>query len=264
TREQQDIAIEVFRYYEDRTHLLAPKADHAYRASRIGTITAEHIAVIHASLVDNSEIPHSPGPREELPNTEQLLYQLALDSDASASIDGASSAWTTLMVENALSFGDETQEGRLRRAVEPGSVVAGIMAEASSSEAHRQEMSAHDLSTWKKWTERTFNAGSDFATQDIPFAGTATAKILDEINAGLYADLEEKRARAAKDEEVRVMYEADVRQEATVEKAIDAALQNIYGSAVPDSLDVTTLKESAKEAARAHFTGGRVRGMKVQ
>lgn len=58
--------------------------------------------------------------------------------------------------------------------------------------------------------------------------------------------------------------EADVRQEATVEKAIDAALRNIYGSAIPDSLDMTILKESAKEAARAHFTGGRVRGMRIQ
>ncbi|MFX4295401.1 hypothetical protein, partial [Streptomyces bohaiensis] len=263
THEQQDIAIEVFRYYEDRTHLLAPKGDHAYRASRIGMVTAEHIAVIHTTLGDYSDIPNRPDlPRTDLPNTERLLYQLALDKDAFAAIEGASSAQTGLAVEQAMDndYFEDSVEQSLGRAVDPGSVTAGIMAESRAASAHNEMMDEEGLKTWKKWSERGLNTISDTATKNLPFAGTATAKIFDEINAGLYKELEEEKARNAANERAEVRYDSEAQNEAGAATAVEAALHNKYGDPLPDHIDAERYKDAARHHANTSFGAGRLKG----
>uniref|UniRef100_UPI003B3B5674 hypothetical protein n=1 Tax=Pseudactinotalea sp. TaxID=1926260 RepID=UPI003B3B5674 len=259
TREQQAIAIEVFRYYEDRTHLLAPKGDHAYRASRIGMVTAEHIAVVHTTLGDYSDIPNRPDqPRTDLPNTERLLYQLALDKDAFAAIEGASSAQTGLAVEQAMDNDDPDEP--IKRAVTPGSVTAGIMAESRAASAHRGVMDEGSLSTRKKWSERFLNTISDTATKNLPFAGTATAKIFDEINAELYKGLEEEKARNAANERAEVRYDSEVQNEKAAATAVEAALHNRYGDPLPDHIDAERYKDAARHRANIAHETGRTKG----
>ncbi|NJQ17290.1 hypothetical protein, partial [Streptomyces bohaiensis] len=239
------------------------KADHAYRASRIGTITAEHIAVIHTTLGDYSDIPNRPDlPRADLPNTERLLYQLALDKDAFAAIEGASSAQTGLAVEQVLSNERYEQEtnSALARAVTPGSITAGIMAESRATSAHNEMIDEEGLKTWKKWSERGLNTISDTATKDIPFAGTATAKIFDEINAALYKDLEEERKINADNKRAEVRYDSGVQQEAVAATSVDRALARIYGDEIPDHVDAEALKDTARAAANDQYLAGRVKG----
>ncbi|NJP67894.1 hypothetical protein [Streptomyces spiramenti] len=263
TPEQQDLAIEVFRYYEDRTHLLAPKGDHAYRASRIGMVTAEHIAVVHTTLGDYSDIPNRPDlPRADLPNTERLLYQLALDEQAFAAIEGASSAQTGLAVEQAMNnenFEDSAGDF-LYRAVAPGSNTAGIMAESRAASAHKGVMDEGSVSTRKKWSERFLNTISDTATKNLPFAGTATAKIFDEINAELYKGLEEDKARKAADKRAEVRYDSEVQNEAGAATAVEAALHNKYGDPLPDDVDAERYKDMARGHANSAYAIGRTKG----
>ncbi|NJQ16481.1 hypothetical protein, partial [Streptomyces bohaiensis] len=235
------------------------KADHAYRASRIGTITAEHIAVIHTTLGDYSDIPNRPDlPRTDLPNTERLLYQLALDKDAFAAIEGASSAQTALAVEQAMDNDDPDEP--IKRAVTPGSVTAGIMAESRAASAHNEMMDEEGLKTWKKWSERGLNTISDTATKNLPFAGTATAKIFDEINAGLYKELEEEKARNAANERAEVRYDSEAQNEAGAATAVEAALHNKYGDPLPDHVNAERYKDAARHHANTSFGLGRAKG----
>jgi hypothetical protein len=184
---------------------------------------------VFASIGDYEAIPRADDalPRSELPNMDQVLEQIARDPEANLVLNAAQKAYTFVMVDNAINGATHDWEvnGGIENAVTPGSKVAAILTGAQADVAYEHAISDTNLNTYQKWTERSLNSVSDYMAKDLPFGGTAAAKIMDDITEAFFGDYTaEHEARAAHTGN-KIINHGEITQEVIAVQAVDLAFE---------------------------------------
>lgn len=141
-----------------------------------------------------------------------FLAVVGQDPDAYAAITSAQQAYTSQQVDSAINAPTQSEasiDGRVRGAVAPGAVIAGIMSESradavidyhSAADAEFNEAAADNA----KWVNRIVGMGGEAVGERVPIAGVVVGWANEDITASVLKSIaQDSTADAAKEAESR-------------------------------------------------------------
>lgn len=165
-----------------------------YEAARdsLGNIAAEYMGDVQRAVSGHDDLPVSGvSAGLQASTTEPFLAAVGQDPDAYAAITGSQQAYTSGIVDNVFN-GDSNSTvddaERIKQAVAPGSIVAGVMSEARADAifgTHRASDAAFNESaeTANKWVGR--GLGLATGAIKVPVVGDVAGWAIEDIQAGV-------------------------------------------------------------------------------
>ncbi len=263
TEEQASLARQIVDKFggQDGPALLNGKDGAPYEATRdsLGNIAAEYMGDVQRAISGHDDLPVSGASAElRAATTEPFLAAVGQDPDAYAAITGSQQAYTSVMVNDVIngdsdSTVDDTE--RVKQAVAPGSIVAGIMSEARADavfDTHRASDAEFNESaeTANKWVGR----GVGLATEAIrvPGVGAVTGWAVEDIQSSVMESMR-------RDTTTEARYEAGLEYTEGRETTQDAAAAAVDRATADSRLNQDTIgdlrKAAISQAGTSHSEG---------
>ncbi|MDB1087914.1 hypothetical protein PJ985_10085 [Streptomyces sp. ACA25] len=244
---------EVVSTFSATPQLISDDGRYAFMRPQLGRMTAEYMGDFQFSLAGSETLP-LPENSANLRGVPVGLFleQVGRAPEAYIAISASQQAYTAVTVDVALNGETESTvppSTRVTIAISPGAEMAGILTHARSSAIYDLNTDA-SVATYQKWSERSLNAVSDYATKDIPFAGTPVAKITDELNSAFFDSIKKDQEGVASKAANDVYESGRDSTEANAVAAVERALSNENADTEAD------LRDTARNAAHSGFNKG--------
>ncbi|MCF6526267.1 DUF6571 family protein [Streptomyces sp. JJ36] len=164
----------------------------------LGDITAEYMGDFQRAVYEGSDTDAfpsfgTPADFDDSSQVQRFLAEVGQDPDGYAAITNAQQAYTSNLVNevvNGDSQSTASMDGRLRNAVAPGAVLAGIMSEARADailDYHTASDEAFNKAADEKagWVNRIVGMGVDNTVGRVPIAGDVTGWVIEDIQASV-------------------------------------------------------------------------------
>lgn len=232
-----------------------------YEAARdsLGNIAAEYMGDVQRAVSGHDDLPVSGASAGlQASATEPFLAAVGQDPEAYAAITGSQQAYTSGIVDNVVNGDSSSTVGdaeRVKQAVAPGSIVAGIMSEARAEavfDTHRASDAEFNESaeTANKWVGR----GLGLATGAIrvPVVGDVTGWVVEDIQSSVMASIQ-------RDTTTEARYEAGLEYTAGRESTQDAAAAAVDRATTNSQLNQDTIgdlrRAAITQAGASHSEG---------
>ncbi|MEU6354003.1 DUF6571 family protein [Streptomyces sp. NPDC047072] len=235
---------------EGGPELLNGKDGAPYEAARdsLGNIAAEYMGDVQRAVSGHDDLTVSGASADlQASTTEPFLAAVGQDPDAYAAITGSQQAYTSGMVDNVIngeSSSTVSDSERVKQAVAPGSIVAGIMSEARAEaifETHRASDADFNESaeTAGKWVGR--GLGLATGAIKVPVVGDVAGWAVEDIQAGVMESIQ-------RDTTTEARYEAGLEYTAGRESTQDAAAAAVDRATANGRLNQDTIEDLRKAA----------------
>ncbi|WP_329441166.1 DUF6571 family protein [Streptomyces canus] len=263
TEDQANLARQIVDKFggEGGPELLNGKDGAPYEATRdsLGNIAAEYMGDVQRAVSGHDDLTVSgTSAGLQASTTEPFLAAVGQDPDAYAAITGSQQAYTNGMVDNVIN-GDSSStvsdSERVRQAVAPGSIVAGIMSEARAEaifETHRASDADFNESaeTASKWVGR--GLGLATGAIKVPVVGDVAGWAVEDIQSSVMESIQ-------RDTTTEARYEAGLEYTAGRESTQDAAAAAVDRATASGRLNQDTIDDLRKgavtQAGASHSEG---------
>ncbi|MFE4535132.1 hypothetical protein ACFRKB_08610 [Streptomyces scopuliridis] len=229
----------------------------------LGDITAEYMGdfqrVVYAESGDDFPTFGAPASLD-MDQARSFLSVVGQDPDAYAAITSSQQAYTSQQVDAAINTPTQSEasiDGRVRGAVAPGAVIAGIMSESradavidyhSASDQEFNDAAADNA----KWVNRIVGMGTGAVGERVPIAGELLGWVSEDITESVLKSIEQDSAAEAQKEAGRSYTGGREAAILSSEDAVNRALMN--SDIHVDTYD--DLRRAAKtEAGNSHDAG---------
>ncbi|MEV7733800.1 DUF6571 family protein [Streptomyces sp. NPDC088921] len=246
---------------EGGPELLNGKDGAPYEATRdsLGNIAAEYMGDVQRAVSGHDDLTVSgTSAGLQASTTEPFLAAVGQDPDAYAAITGSQQAYTSGVVDNVIngeSSSTVSDSERVRQAVAPGSIVAGIMSEARAEaifETHRASDADFNESaeTASKWVGR--GLGLATGAIKVPVVGDVAGWAVEDIQSSVMESIQ-------RDTTTEARYEAGLEYTAGRESTQDAAAAAVDRATASGRLNQDTIDDLRKgavtQAGTSHSEG---------
>ncbi|GAA2401860.1 PPE domain-containing protein [Streptomyces glaucosporus] len=241
---------------------------HALRDS-LGNITAEYMADFQRTLYrgePSSDLFPATGVPAIFGATglvKQFLAEVGQDPDAYGAITNAQQAYTSVMVDNVINGKSESTvptSERVRTAVAPGAMIAGIMSAARADatiDYHAASVKDYNEAAADnaKWAGRTVELATSFIPPRIPAASEAINWLAEDITEGVVKNAE-KDVTTEVEKDGKAIRDYSNSRDATIDAAAEAVKRAVLGRSDINDETIQDLQESARtQAGNSHGEG---------
>ncbi|MEV1085320.1 DUF6571 family protein [Streptomyces sp. NPDC050211] len=263
TDDQANLARQIVDKFggEGGPELLNGKDGAPYEAARdsLGNIAAEYMGDVQRAVSAHDDLPVSGVSAGLQPSTtEPFLAAVGQDPDAYAAITGSQQAYTSGMVDNVIN-GDSNStvndSERVKQAVAPGSIVAGIMSEARADavfDTHRASDAEFNESaeTANKWVGR--GLGLATGAIKVPVVGDVAGWAIEDIQSSVMDSIQRDTTTEARYKAGLEYTEGRTSTQDAAAAAVDRATANSQLN--PDTID-DLRKAAITQAGLSHSEG---------
>ncbi|WP_020119634.1 DUF6571 family protein [Streptomyces canus] len=246
---------------EEGPELLNGKDGAPFEAARdsLGNIAAEYMGDVQSAVSGHDDLPVAGTSADlQASTTEPFLAAVGQDPDAYAAITGAQQAYTSGIVDKVINGDSEStvdDTERVKQAVAPGSIVAGIMSEARADavfDTHRASDADFNESaeTASKWVGR--GLGLATGAIKVPVVGDIAGWAVEDIQSSVMESIQ-------RDTTTEARYEAGLEYTAGRESTQDAAAAAVDRATANGRLNQDTIddlrKAAVTQAGASHSEG---------
>ncbi|MGW3293128.1 hypothetical protein ACWC9S_04070 [Streptomyces xiamenensis] len=192
----------VAAFSEDGGAMIADDGDWSFMRPELGRMTAAYMADFQNHISGGIEVVPLPEHRLDLNGEEpaKFLAQLGRDPEAYGYVTAAQQAYTALSVDYV--FNDPDGSGlpagdRLPHAIKPGTMIAGIMADARVTAVYEERVAEDEafnanVDAWMTFAGLILDEGVGKATDAMPYGGSivewGVEELMGSVTETLYRD----------------------------------------------------------------------------
>ena len=241
---------------------------HALRDS-LGNITAEYMGDFQRAMYGDDAssnrfpVKGVPAVFDAPSQVKQFLAEVGQDPDAYGAITNAQQAYTSMMVNDVINGKSDSTvptSERIRTAVAPGAMIAGIMSAARADatiDYHAASVKDYNEAAADnaKWAGRTVELATSFIPPRIPVASEAINWLAEDISESVVKNAEKDVATEV-EKDGKAIRDYSNSRDATIDAVAEAVKRAVRGRSDINAETSQDLQESARtQAGNSHSEG---------